>query len=101
MSDDYRCPRCGGQVPNALSPGAYPGAQSRTDGRTEVCSRCGSEEGMQALTLGACTPQGRWPVSPDGPGRAQMAHVDYPHEPGFLYDCPACEAMPGRHLDDD
>lgn len=21
------------------------------------------------------------------------AHVDYPHEPGMLYDCPACEAM--------
>jgi len=19
-------------------------------------------------------------------------HVDYPHEPGYLYDCPACEA---------
>lgn len=21
-----------------------------------------------------------------------MTHVDYPHEPGRLYDCPACEA---------
>jgi len=20
-----------------------------------------------------------------------MEHVDYPHEPGYLYDCPACE----------
>lgn len=22
----------------------------------------------------------------------QTLHVDYPHEPGRLYDCPACEA---------
>jgi hypothetical protein len=21
-----------------------------------------------------------------------MEHIDYPHNPGFLYDCPACEA---------
>ena len=21
-----------------------------------------------------------------------LTHVDYPHEPGRLYDCPACEA---------
>jgi len=21
-----------------------------------------------------------------------MDHVDYPHTPGYLYDCPACEA---------
>jgi hypothetical protein len=33
--------------------------------------------------------------------QAPVVHVDYPHEPGFLYDCPACEAMPGKHLDDD
>ena len=22
-----------------------------------------------------------------------LTHVDYPHEPGRLYDCPACEAQ--------
>ena len=21
-----------------------------------------------------------------------MDHVNYPHQPGFLYDCPACES---------
>lgn len=21
-----------------------------------------------------------------------MGHVNYPHHPGYLYDCPACEA---------
>lgn len=24
-----------------------------------------------------------------------IKHVNYPHEPGYLYDCPACEAQ--RH----
>lgn len=24
--------------------------------------------------------------------RREPAHVDYPHHPGTLYDCPACEA---------
>ena len=23
----------------------------------------------------------------------EQEHVDYPHEPGTLYDCPACEAI--------
>ena len=26
------------------------------------------------------------------PDSGEPAHVDYPHEPGRLYDCPACEA---------
>jgi hypothetical protein len=24
--------------------------------------------------------------------RARPSHVNYPHEPGYLYDCPACES---------
>ena len=32
------------------------------------------------------------PVTETGTGQQQPAHVDYPHEPGRLYDCPACEA---------
>jgi hypothetical protein len=38
------CPRCGGYIPNAETPGAYPGALSRVDNKTEICSKCGSEE---------------------------------------------------------
>ena len=40
------CPRCGGGVPNNLTPGAYPGALSRSDNKTEVCSECGTAEAM-------------------------------------------------------
>lgn len=29
---------------------------------------------------------------PDGIGLDEEQHVDYPHFPGRLYDCPACEA---------
>lgn len=25
-------------------------------------------------------------------GSAGVGHVNYPHHPGYLYDCPACEA---------
>lgn len=32
------------------------------------------------------------PESADGPEGGEPAHADYPHEPGRLYDCPACEA---------
>lgn len=30
-----------------------------------------------------------------------MEHADYPHEPGRLYDCPACESGPCACTDDD
>lgn len=40
------CPRCNGYIPNDAQPGAYPGAISRTDNLTEICSSCGTEEAM-------------------------------------------------------
>lgn len=40
------CPRCGGSIPNNLQPGKYPGALSRVDNRTEICSSCGTDEAM-------------------------------------------------------
>lgn len=46
------CPRCDGGVPNSLTPGAYPGALSRWDNKTELCSDCGTEEAMIAFTQG-------------------------------------------------
>lgn len=55
------CPRCGHQIPNDVMPGAYPGALSRTDNETYVCSACGTHEGLEQAT-GTLTPQEGWPV---------------------------------------
>ena len=41
------CPRCGGFIPNDLTPGLYPGAVSRRDNETEICSACGVAEAME------------------------------------------------------
>ncbi len=40
----FQCPRCGGFIPNSNNIGAYPGALSRYDNETEVCSPCGQAE---------------------------------------------------------
>lgn len=56
------CPRCG---VNPL-PFGYPGALSRADNRTEICSPCGQTEAMEDFTggpLGAkANPSTDWPV---------------------------------------
>ena len=41
------CPRCGGYIPNNDTPGMYPGALSRLDNETEICSECGVDEAME------------------------------------------------------
>lgn len=41
------CPRCQGYIPNNDRPGAYPGALSRLDNKTEICSDCGMEEALE------------------------------------------------------
>lgn len=40
------CPRCGGRIPNEPFAGKYPGALSRVDNKTEICSKCGDEEAL-------------------------------------------------------
>jgi uncharacterized protein with PIN domain len=40
------CPRCEGFIPNNDTPGAYPGAISRLDNKTEICSECGTIEAI-------------------------------------------------------
>ena len=52
-----QCPRCGGGIPNNDHMGAYPGALSRWDNRTEVCSACGTDE---ALTQMAAVHENPW-----------------------------------------
>lgn len=53
MSEFYKevteypvCPLCHGWIPNNQTPGAYPGAISRRDNKTEICSACGTYEAL-------------------------------------------------------
>jgi hypothetical protein len=54
---DYICPRCLGFIPSNERPGAYPGALSRVDNETEICSACGMEEATLLLAS-----KDQWPV---------------------------------------
>jgi hypothetical protein len=47
LLNKYRCPTCDGYIPNNEKPGAYPGALSRIDNETEVCSACGTREALE------------------------------------------------------
>lgn len=40
------CPICKGFIPNNEQPGAYMGAISRVDNKTEICSQCGRDEAL-------------------------------------------------------
>ena len=44
---DHICPLCGGDVPNTEHKGKYPGALSRTDNETEICSACGTAQALE------------------------------------------------------
>lgn len=51
------CPRCLGFIPSNAFAGEYPGAISRIDNKTEICSECGTEEAILALI-----PIHQWPI---------------------------------------
>jgi hypothetical protein len=61
--DQHTCPRCLGGIPNDLERGAYPGALSRTDNETEICSECGMLEGLEDWHGEGCKPQASWRIS--------------------------------------
>jgi len=44
--DNPICPSCDGFIPSNENPGAYPGAISRKDNSTEICSACGMAEAL-------------------------------------------------------
>ena len=52
------CPICTNWIPNNESPGAYPGAISRRDNKTEICSECGKREAFEDFL--AARKEGRW-----------------------------------------
>lgn len=47
INEPKRCPLCEGWIPNNDMPGAYPGALSRRDNKTEICSECGTMEAIE------------------------------------------------------
>jgi hypothetical protein len=47
MNEIKRCPKCAGYIPNNKTPGAYSGAISRRDNKTEICSACGTMEALE------------------------------------------------------
>ena len=58
-----KCPRCQNQqIPNDEHAGMYPGALSRTDDETEICSSCGTDEAMEQWRS-ALTPKSAWPLT--------------------------------------
>jgi len=58
------CPRCWTNwIPNNEHPGKYPGALSRADNKTEICSDCGTQEAMIEMRGKKCLPVESWPVT--------------------------------------
>lgn len=65
MKVPHMCPRCQyNWIPNNLMPAEYPGALSRADNKTEICSDCGTSEAIEQYTHGECTEVSEWPVAP-------------------------------------
>lgn len=62
---NFTCPRCLGAIPTIMAVGMYPGALSRADNKTEICSDCGTEEAMLNLHEIPLQMPGEWPVTKD------------------------------------
>jgi Na+-translocating ferredoxin:NAD+ oxidoreductase RNF subunit RnfB len=50
MNEEFKCPTCSGYIPNNENIGAYAGAISRKDNKTEICSACGTREAMEEFS---------------------------------------------------
>jgi ribosomal protein S27AE len=42
-----KCPKCSNFIPSNEHAGEYPGAISRRDSKTEICSACGVDEALE------------------------------------------------------
>lgn len=58
--NSHICPRCEGYIPTNATPGLYPGALSRTDNKTYICSACGEEEALLILAPQELWSVGKW-----------------------------------------
>ena len=63
MNTNLICPRCEHFIPNDETPGAYPGAISRVNNKTEICSKCGTDEAMENYFGNKLTPIHKWPIT--------------------------------------
>ena len=61
-TDPHPCPRCRGGIPNNEQRGEYPGALSRSDNKTEICSGCGQEEAMIQMYGSKVRGPEAWPL---------------------------------------
>jgi hypothetical protein len=63
MNVPHICPRCNDNfIPTNQQPGVYPGALSRADNKSEICSPCGEDEAMMDFSGGGCQPVAQWPI---------------------------------------
>lgn len=62
INHNLLCPRCLGAIPNNEFAGMYPGALSRTDNKTEICSDCGVQEALENYHDGQPKSQDSWLV---------------------------------------
>lgn len=74
-ADRYAAPRTGGVLTHPLMAGT---TAHRRVVDSQRCLRDG------------CSYTRTYPAA--GNATDQLQHADYPHEPGTLYDCPACES---------
>lgn len=64
------CPRCNGFIPSNENAGAYAGAISRRDNKTEICSACGVSEAFEDF-LGLTSDE---PTNPAKPAVVKCKH---------------------------
>ena len=60
--ESLTCPRCGHGIPSDEHRGQYPGALSRLDNQTYVCSDCGTKEAMYQYTVSRRLPAINKPI---------------------------------------
>ena len=61
-AEEDTCPRCLGDVPDALNKGKYPGALSRV-AEVEICSNCGLDEALKDFRGDKPVKAENWPIT--------------------------------------
>lgn len=94
MNEQFKCPTCSGYIPNNENIGAYAGAISRRDNKTEICSDCGTREALEDFANSqskVICPQCEEPTTKDALAQWQMCH-DCENQM-----CPECSQIDCEH----